>query len=113
MINYMMKFLKVKKQPPKTSAEIQLEKITNILFPTPVTEVDKEGNKFMVDSSADINLEAALYDMQEGYNDETCQKTIKGVADRLYQVRQMLEIEAGLDAESKYVIVSDETPENK
>lgn len=113
MINYMMKFLKVKKTPPKTSAEIQLQKITNILFPTPVTEVDKDGNKFMVDSSADINLEAALCDLQEGYNDKTAQKTIKSVADRLYEVRQMLEIEATLDTDSKYVIVSDEESENK
>lgn len=111
MINYMMKFLKVKKVPPKTSAEIQLQKITDILFPSPVTEVDKTGTKFMVDSSADINLLAALTDLQEGYNDEISQGTIKSVSDRLYEVRQMLEIEATLDTDAKYVVVDDREKE--
>lgn len=109
MIDYMMKFLKVKKQLPKTSAELQLEKITAILFPTPITEVDKNGTKFMIDYSADINLEAAINDLEEGFNDETSQKTIKNIANRLYEVRKMLEIEAALDADAKYVLVSDDT----
>ena len=68
---------------PNTPAEEKLEQIKNILFPPSKLEesLDKDGSlyKWQVDYSADMNLDAALIDLQEGHNDTVVQNTIKGV----------------------------------
>ena len=55
----------------------------------------------------DANLEAALNDLEEGFNDEASRKTIKGVSDRLFEVRQYLEVMNELDKKAEYLIVDD------
>ena len=98
------------KKKIETPAEQRLEDIKNILFPPSDTRqsVDKETGekfKFLVDYSADMNLDSALYDIREGYADGPVQDTIKDISDRLFQVRQILEAEANVDHEARYIIV--------
>lgn len=93
------------KPKPKTTADEKLEQIVAVLFPQMTTEIDKEGNKFHVDSSADMNLDSALVDLEEGHNDEVSRKTIKDVSDRLYKVRKIVESYQKLDKDAKYILV--------
>ena len=98
----MFKFFKPK---PKTPAEEKIEHIIQMLFPPCKTEKDSKGNKFHVDYSADSNLDAALIDLQEGYNDPAAHKTILDVVKRLCKIRKMLEVYVELDKDAKYIIV--------
>lgn len=103
----MFRFLK--KQPP-TPSDIILEEIKNILFPPMKLQyASKDGKttKYHIDSSVDSNLDAVLMDLQEGYNDETAQKTINSVINRLNKVRKKLEAYAELDKDAEYIIVED------
>jgi len=92
-----------------TPADEKLEQIKQILFPPLITqqEMQQDGStiKFHIDYSADSNLDAALIDLQEGYNDPAAQKTILDVIKRLNNVRRMLEAYAELDKDAKYIIV--------
>lgn len=94
---------------PATPAEEQIERIKALLFP-PLKlqeEMQKDGTtvKFHIDYSADSNLDAALMDLQEGYNDPAAQKTILDVIKRLNKLRTMLEAYAQLDKDAKYILV--------
>lgn len=97
-----------------TPADKKLEEIANILFPPLRLESfpNKDGtvSKVHVDSSADSNLDAALIDLTDGHNDRTTQNTIKNVADRLIQVRDLLEAYSEIDSEAEYIIV--DVPDN-
>ena len=99
-----------------TPADEKLEKIKHILFPPLVTqqELQKDGTpiKFHIDYSADSNLDAALMDLQEGFNDPATQKTITDVIKRLNNVRRMLEAYAELDKDAKYIIVENLEQDN-
>jgi hypothetical protein len=96
---------------PKTTAEKKLEQIKELLFPELVLQEDFDETgeliKFQVDYGVDSNLDAALIDLQEGYNDGATQKTISSVVKRLYKARKLLEAEAKIHSESKYLIVDD------
>ena len=89
----------------------KLEEIKKLLFPQLQLHerMDETGNKikFHVDYSADSNLDAALMDLEEGNNDQVTQKTIRGIIDRLNQVRRLLEAYPQLNEEAKYIIVDD------
>lgn len=100
----MFKFVKSK---AKTTSDEKIEKIIEILFPPLHTHVDKEGNKFHIDYSADINLDAALTDLEEGYNDEASRKTIKNISNRLFEIRKLIEVNRVLDRDAKYILVDD------
>lgn len=100
----MFKFFKSK---PKTLPEQRIEEIANLLFPPLQLHTDSKGNKYHIDYSVDMNLDAALVDLEEGNNDEISRKTIKGVSDRLFKLRQYLEIQREFDSEIKYVLVED------
>lgn len=100
----MFKFVKSK---PKTTSDEKIDKIIEILFPPLHTHVDKEGNKFHIDYSADINLDAALTDLEEGYNDEASRKTIKNISNRLFEIRKLIEVNRVLDSDAKYILVDD------
>lgn len=102
-----MKFFEMFSPKPKTPSDIKLEKIINMLFPPLELREDKEGRKYHVDYSVDANLEAALNDLEEGYNDDASRKTIKGVSDRLFEVRQYLEVMNELDRKAQYLIVDE------
>lgn len=100
-----------KKKKINTSAEDKLEKLKNLLFPPLEVkqEIDKEGNliKFHIDYSVDTNLDSVLMDLQEGYNDPACQKTLDTIIKRLNDARRLLEAFAELDKDAKYIIVDD------
>lgn len=94
---------------PSTPAEEKLEQIKNILFPPSKLEesLDKDGSlyKWQVDYSADMNLDAALIDLQEGHNDQAVHNTIQGVIKSINEVRQILDAHMELSKEAKYIIV--------
>lgn len=101
----MFKFFK--KTPPTPSDEL-LEQVKGILFPPlELRTASKNGEttKYHIDYSVDSNLDAVLYDLQEGYNDPVSQKTITGVITRLNKVRKLLEAYAELDKDAEYIIV--------
>ena len=98
------------KKKIETPAEQKLEDIKNILFPSSDTResIDKETGepfKYIIDYSADMNLDSALHDIREGYADGPVQDTIKDISDRLFKVREILNAEAEVDHEARYIIV--------
>lgn len=95
---------------PFTPAEEKLELIKNILFPQSKLQEDldpKTGEtyKWQVDYSADMNLDAALIDLQEGHNDKAVHNTIDGVIKSLHEVREILEAHMELSKEARYIVV--------
>lgn len=101
-------FWKVKKKI-ETPAEHKLEEIQNILFPRMQLDqkMDNDGTivKYHIDYSADSNLDAALMDLVEGYNDKATQETINDVVKRLHKIRKLMEAYAEIDKDAKYIIV--------
>ena len=94
------------KPKPKTTADEKLEEIKNILFP-PFKKQSKDDITFLIDYSADSNLQAAVSDLEEGHNDEIVQGTINKVIDRLVEVRKILKAYGEFDTDAKYIIVDD------
>lgn len=93
-----------------TPAEERLEQIKKILFPPNKLHEDvdpKTGEtyKWQVDYSADMNLDAALIDLQEGHNDQAVHNTITGVIKSITEVREILDAHMELDKEAKYILV--------
>lgn len=87
-----------------------LKEVAELLFPKfDVREV--EGEKYSIDSSVDTNIEAVLTDIQDGYVDEICVKTLKACFEKIYRVRQLLKAFHEMDPEVKrYVIAMGEIP---
>lgn len=104
-----MKMPWIVKRKPATPAEEQIEQIKSLLFPPLRLEQQMQNDgtpvKFHIDYSADSNLDAALLDLQEGYNDQPTQKTISDVIKRLNKVRRLLEAYSEFDKDAKYIIV--------
>ena len=114
---YIMKFPWTIKKKINTPAEKKIEEIIKILFP-PLDideKIEQDGSsiKFHIDYSVDSNLDAALMDLQDGNNDEIVHNTITKVIKRLNKVRRLLEANAKLDSEAKYIIVDDLDEENR
>ena len=102
-----MNFFGMKKPvKSKSPAEVKLDMIRDILFPPSDSHIDKDGRKFLVDYSADLNLDSALSDLEDGYNDAACQQTIKKISNRLYEVRKILNAHQEL-TDAEYLIVDD------
>jgi hypothetical protein len=107
-----MKFFGMKGKRPakpivsKTPAEVKLDMIRDILFPPSESHIDKDGRKFLVDFSADLNLDSALSDLEDGYNDKACQQTIKKISNRIFEVRKILEAHQEI-TDAEYLIVDD------
>ena len=101
---------KIKKKP-STPAEEQLDIIKNILFPPAEIkqEIDPKNEnkpfKWLVDYSADMNLHAALVDLEEGHNDPAVHKTIKDIIERIVKIRDMFEARMEFDPEAEYIMV--------
>jgi hypothetical protein len=93
----------------KTTAEEKLDLVRQLLFPDLKLEeeLDKNGEliKYHIDYSVDSNLDAALLDLMDGSNDAVTHKTINSVIKRLYRVRKILNAEAKIHKDSKYLIV--------
>ena len=95
----------------ETPADQKLEQIKKLLFP-PLElreHMDKDGSKvkFHIDYSVDSNLDSVIMDLQEGYNDPACHKTLDAIVKRLHEIRKLLEAYAEIDTEAKYIIVDD------
>lgn len=92
-----------------TPAEEKLDVIKSILFPPTELQdhVDKDGtkHKLQVDYSADMNLYAAIIDLEEGHNDQAVHNTVKDVHDRIVKIRNLLEEYMQLSKEAEYIIV--------
>lgn len=92
-----------------TPAEEKLDQIKEILFPPCKLneELDKDGSiyKWQIDYSVDMNLDAALTDLEEGVNDPAVHNTIRDISKRLYSVRQILDAYMELHPEAKYIMV--------
>ena len=99
------------------TAEEKLELIRKILFPEPLkqTEVNESGEEqlFHIDYSADLNLDAALNDIEDGFSDETVQKTIKDVSSRLYKIREILDEHVTFSPDINYFVVENLKHENE
>jgi hypothetical protein len=95
-----------KKLEDKTLAEVKLDQIRELLFPPCDEHIDRDGQKYHVDYSADMNLDAALVDLEEGHNDEATRNTIKKVSARIYAVRKILDSYAEI-TDAHYLIVDD------
>ena len=94
-----------------TPAEEKLEKIKNLLFPP--LDLKEETNgvetvKYHIDYSVDTNIDSVIADLQEGYNDEACHKTLTRCVDRLNEARRILEAYMELDENAKYIIVEND-----
>ena len=103
-----MNLFGMKKKQEQTPADVKLQQIQDILFPPVEEQTTPDGATYIVDYSADINLEAALTDLEEDFNDETSRETIRKVANRLYEVRKVLD--TFYDMENKkatYYVVDD------
>lgn len=112
-----MKFpWRVKKvETPKTPSDKLLEQVTNVLFPPLVLKTSKkeetgESSTYQVDYSVDSNLQAALYDLEEGHNDEVVQTTLFKILGRLTKARSLLEAAPMVDPSAQYIIVEDLEP---
>ena len=73
-----------------TDSDHKLKQITDLLFPQFDIRISSAGDKYIVDSSADSNMDAAIADLQEGILDNTCISTLEACAQRLSQVREIL-----------------------
>lgn len=91
----------------KTSDEDKLEKIKNLLFPPLKTYTDKDGRKFHIDYSADTNLQSALHDLEDDFNDDNTRNTIRSVEKRIIQIREILQFNQSLDDDAQYIIADD------
>lgn len=96
---------KVQQRDPETEAEHKLQQIRQLLFPTLELRRDQEGTQYHVDHSVDANIEAVLFDLEEGYNDEATRNTLNWVAENLTAVRKLLEAYPEINPEAKYFIV--------
>lgn len=99
-----------------TEAEQRLDEIRKILFPKSVrhTELDENGKEvtYHIDYSADLNLEAALTDIQEGYSDDTVRATISDVIERINSIRNILDEHLMFTNDVNFFVVENMRKEN-
>lgn len=76
-----------------TADAILLRKIAEILFPRPMQH-EENGVRFLEDRSIDMNLDAVLTDIEDGYTDERVQKTIRDAVTSLIEVRRLMQVNA-------------------
>ncbi len=98
-----------KSYKPKTTSDVKLEQIKQILFPQLELkeEMSNDGSviKYHVDYSVDSNIDAVLMDLQDGQNDPVAHDTLNKMVSRLHKARQLLEAYAKLDSAARYIIV--------
>jgi hypothetical protein len=99
----MFKFFK---KEPATPAEVKLQQIQDLLFP-PLEEQMEGDMSFYVDYSVDSNIESAIYDLEEGHNDETVRKTLKAISNKLFKARKILQAYQEIDKNIGYVVTDD------
>lgn len=85
----------------------KLQEIRDILFPPYVKRVDGSGTVYNLDFSVDMNLEAVVSDIEDGYNDRASLNTLRNINDKLIRVRELLDVYQMLDTEAQYVLIDD------
>ena len=80
------------------------QQICDILFPEPI-ETKQDDFTFLTDYSVDLNLHAALIDLEEGTNDETTRNTIKHALSKLGEARELLMANYELKEKAQYLVV--------
>ena len=100
-----MLFAKNKTSSP---AEQQLLQISNILFP-PHDRKESGGDLIQIDYSADMNLEAALTDLEDNFNDEITRKTIRDVTNRIYEIRRLLNVQQEINPNTSAIVISNKS----
>lgn len=95
---------------PKVLRDDALERVTELLFPTP-EEKDKDGITMVIDYSVDANLQAALIDLEDGTNDQVVRETIRKCIARIQEVRAVLEADHQINEKARYLMV--DVPQNK
>jgi len=80
------------------------QSLCDILFPQPI-EKTEEGFTYLSDSSVDLNLHAALIDLEEGNNDEVTRNTIKSILLKLEEARTLLYANYKLKEKASYLVV--------
>ena len=86
----------------------ELEQIRNLLFPDYKLERLPTGEMFHVDMSVDTNLDAVIYDLEEGTNDETARKTLRAVAEKLFKARAILMVEQEMHPDVQHIVFAQE-----
>lgn len=92
----------------KSESTLKLEQIKNLLFPPMKVHEAVENNetiRYMVDYSIDNNIYSVIIDLQEGNNDDVCQKTLNNCLKTLDKVRKLLDAHMELDEKSKFIVV--------
>lgn len=89
--------------------EQKLKRIQTMLFPPLVLgeeEHPTEGTiKYLVDYSVDSNLQAVLFDLQEGINNEVTQDSIEKMLKVISEIRSLLAIEQTVDPNFQFLVV--------
>jgi len=80
------------------------QQICDMLFPEPTENVD-DGLTFITDTSVDMNLQAALADLEEGVNDEVTRDTLRKILVRLHEARDLLKANYQIKKEARYFVV--------
>ena len=93
------------KKKPETPADAKLVQIRDILFPPLEKHTDPNGDKMYIDYTCDMNLNAVITDLQDGYNDEASNKTLVDILKRIERVRSILNVLSEFDKDAKYIIV--------
>jgi hypothetical protein len=83
-----------------------LARVRDVLFPPMERDESPDGTAFVIDRSADSNLQTALNDLYDGHNDMSTHAAIGDVMYRLGLVRRLLGAYSEFPlGECKYVIV--------
>jgi hypothetical protein len=98
-------FQKTLKEEAKENEAATLAKIRAILFPPRSLIPSTDGEMALVDHSIDLNLDAALTDLMEGYNDEVSQNTIRRAVFKLIEVRNILGDQEEIPEHVKHVVL--------
>lgn len=80
--------------------------VVDALFPDYLTRVTKDGDKYCVDSSVDLNLETVYQDISDGFLDEYTLQTLRTCINKIAQIRETLKVQQKIDAESQRFIIS-------
>ena len=76
-----------------------LEEIKELLFPPLLTRTTEDGTKYHVDKSVDMNLDAAIADVVDGYLDDVTTSTLNEIAKKLSKLRKLLKVNCEIDPE--------------
>ena len=89
----------IEKPESQLPAQKKLNAISDSLFPKYETKRDSSGVRYHVDSSVDMNLEAVISDIEDGYVDKSTVLTLKAIAKKINEVRAVLNVMHELDPE--------------